>query len=160
MRATGPSPCITIQDPLHWLTSVPEAVPGLAGVLWFTVCEKPREREMRGWYCQGTVLGGRGGPHWAVKCRYNLETQKRMGRGTKWGYQVHEWRHKKGQACWFFRVCFGQSNSYMSGIREIDLMWKGQRRLLSGTDGRPFATDGRQKSASWSYSPHGIQREW
>lgn len=78
--------------------------------------------------------------------------RKGWGRNSKWGYQVHEWRHKWGQACWFFRVCFGQSNSYMSGIREIDLMWKGQRRLLSGTDSRPFATDGRQ-SASGSCSP-------
>ena len=36
-------------------------------------------------------------------------------------------------------------------------MWKGQLRLPSGTDGRQFATDGRQ-SASQSCSPRGIQR--
>lgn len=133
----------------------PRSCLGLAGVLWL-ICEKPRERD-EGWYCQGTVLGGGEGltEQWSVGTIWRH--RKEWGRNSKWGYQVHEWRHKKGQACWFFRVCFGQSNSYMSGIREIDLMWKGQRRLLSGTDGRPFATDGRQ-SASWSCSPHGIQR--
>lgn len=36
----------------------------------------------------------------------------------------------------------------MLGIREIDLMWKGQFRLPSGTDGRQFATEGEAKYLS------------